>query len=228
MKKECDIVQDLLPAYLDHTCSDASKEYVAEHLAACKECRELVQECHNGVEKEKVVAELPAAESVLKKAYCELHKKAILNCLLVILLIPILWLTHCEIFGEGFSWRCIPARIGMENALEAIASDDREAMQRYIRLGDDLYTDLHQLGAEFPLEFTDYQVDKVYLDDGFLHIQGWLTLRRENLTLDLPFQGTWSQGQAEFILMLTDNAQIGLPSWLIDMGKAFTRTWNAG
>ena len=85
MKKECDIVQDLLPAYLDHTCSDASKEYVEEHLAACKECSELVQECHDGTEKEKFFAELPAAESVLKKAYCKLHKKAILNCLSVIL-----------------------------------------------------------------------------------------------------------------------------------------------
>ena len=71
-------------------------------------------------------------------------------------------------------------------------------------------------------------MDKVFLDDGFLHIRGWLTLRRENLTMVLPFRGTWSQGQVEFSLVLTDNAQIGLPSWLIDMGEAFTNTWNAG
>ena len=155
-------------------------------------------------------------------------KKTILKCLIVILIIPIFWLTVSEIIGEGVSWRCISARIGMNNALESIASNDREAMQRYIRLGADLFNDLHQLDEEFPLEFTDYQVDKSFLDDGFLHIQGWLTLKRENLTMSLPFQGTWRKGQAEFLLTLTDNEQIGLPSWLIDMGEAFTKTWNAG
>ena len=159
----------------------------------------------------------------MKKTFWELHKKSILNRLLVILLIPVLWLTVCEIRGEGFGWRCIPARTGMENALESIVSNDREAMQKYIRLGDDLYTDLQRLDAEFPMEFTDYKVEKVLLDDGFLHIQGQLTLKQENLTI-LPFQGTWRQGQAEFLILLTDNE----PSWLIDIGEAFTNTWNAG
>ena len=155
-------------------------------------------------------------------------KKTILKCLIVILLIPLFWLTICEIGGEGFSWRCIPARFGMENALEAIASNDREAMQRYIRLGDELFNDLQQLEAKFPLEFTGCQVDKVFLDDGFLHIQGGLTLKQENQILTLPFQGTWRQGQAEFLLSLTDNGQIELSSWLTDMGEAFNKTWNAG
>ena len=164
----------------------------------------------------------------MKKACWKLHKKAILNWLLLILLIPLLSMTVCEIRGEGFGWRCIPARIGMDHALAAVASNDRAAMQRYIRLGDDLYTNLHQWDAKFPLEFTGYQVDRVFLEDGFLHIQGWLTLRRENLTMALPFKGTWCQGQAEFSLLLTDNEQIGLPSWLVDMGEAFTKTWNAG
>lgn len=38
-KKECDIIKDLLPSYVDEICSEASKEWVEEHLAECEECR---------------------------------------------------------------------------------------------------------------------------------------------------------------------------------------------
>ncbi len=39
--KECQIVQDLLPLYLDGVCSPASAALVEEHLSACEECRVL-------------------------------------------------------------------------------------------------------------------------------------------------------------------------------------------
>lgn len=98
MKKECDIVQDLLPAYLENTCSDASKEYVEEHLATCKECSELVQACHDSTEDEKDFAALPTAESVLKKTSWRLHRKAILNCLgftVIVLYWPLYFWAKC-------------------------------------------------------------------------------------------------------------------------------------
>lgn len=38
-KKECDIIKDLLPSYVDEICSEASKVWVEEHLAECEECR---------------------------------------------------------------------------------------------------------------------------------------------------------------------------------------------
>ena len=38
-KRECDIIKDLLPSYVDEICSEASKEWVEEHLAECEECR---------------------------------------------------------------------------------------------------------------------------------------------------------------------------------------------
>lgn len=40
-QKECEIVQDLLPLYLDRVCSPASAALVEEHLASCEECRAL-------------------------------------------------------------------------------------------------------------------------------------------------------------------------------------------
>ena len=43
-RKECQIVQDLLPLYLDGVCSPASVALVEEHLSACEECRALRRE----------------------------------------------------------------------------------------------------------------------------------------------------------------------------------------
>ncbi len=110
MKKECDIVQDLLPAYMENTCSDASKKYVEEHLADCEECNQLIQECRHSTEDEKKVASLPTAESVLKKASWKLHRKAILNSLgitVIVLYWPLyLWAKFFADLGDYryFSW----------------------------------------------------------------------------------------------------------------------------
>lgn len=42
--RECEIVGDLLPLYLDGVCSPASADLVEAHLAACENCRALREE----------------------------------------------------------------------------------------------------------------------------------------------------------------------------------------
>lgn len=39
MDKQCEIVQDLLPLYVDGACSPASTEMIQEHLLCCAKCR---------------------------------------------------------------------------------------------------------------------------------------------------------------------------------------------
>lgn len=46
MKKEditCEVVQDLLPLYMDGCCSEQSKKIVEEHLEECTDCREMTK-----------------------------------------------------------------------------------------------------------------------------------------------------------------------------------------
>lgn len=43
MKMNCDIIQDLIPSYVDGICSDATKEYVEEHVRECNQCRKQVE-----------------------------------------------------------------------------------------------------------------------------------------------------------------------------------------
>ncbi|MBQ9080575.1 MAG: zf-HC2 domain-containing protein [Clostridia bacterium] len=39
MSKQCEIVQDLLPLYVDGACSESSAEMIKEHLETCADCR---------------------------------------------------------------------------------------------------------------------------------------------------------------------------------------------
>ena len=39
MRISCEMVEDLLPLYLDDSCSKDSRIAVEEHLRACQDCR---------------------------------------------------------------------------------------------------------------------------------------------------------------------------------------------
>lgn len=39
METNCKVVEDLMPLYIDHVCSDESKQIVEEHLKECHNCR---------------------------------------------------------------------------------------------------------------------------------------------------------------------------------------------
>ena len=44
MKNECDIVEDLLFSYNDDILTNASKEFVEEHLKKCDKCKKVLEE----------------------------------------------------------------------------------------------------------------------------------------------------------------------------------------
>ncbi len=43
MRNECDIIKDLLPSYADEICSEATREWVEQHLAECPQCKETAE-----------------------------------------------------------------------------------------------------------------------------------------------------------------------------------------
>ena len=52
MKKECEIVQDLLFGYNDETLRKSSKELVEKHLANCEECQDALKDIQEDTPKE--------------------------------------------------------------------------------------------------------------------------------------------------------------------------------
>ena len=60
MKKECEIIRDILPLYVDEVCSDSSREIVDEHLKECPDCTAYLEqlrasEAEDGLKEEKAL-----------------------------------------------------------------------------------------------------------------------------------------------------------------------------
>lgn len=43
MKITCDVIQDLMPSYIDGILSEDSKALVEEHMGTCQECRKMLE-----------------------------------------------------------------------------------------------------------------------------------------------------------------------------------------
>lgn len=47
MKVHCDVIQDLLPLYIDQACSEESRKLVEEHLSECGDCMKMLEMMKN-------------------------------------------------------------------------------------------------------------------------------------------------------------------------------------
>ena len=81
MKKDCDVIRDLMPLYSDNICSESSRKLVEEHCAECGECSKMLKA---------MSAELPkdvgssGAKNPLKKIRRHYLKLALLTAVLAV------------------------------------------------------------------------------------------------------------------------------------------------
>lgn len=104
MKYSCEVVQDLLPLYVDEICSSKSREIVAEHVAECSQCREqMASLCDRSV-----TAELSdERDGVLKKHMKKEKKRSTMIALIMsaCLTVPIIVCLICNLaVGHGLDW----------------------------------------------------------------------------------------------------------------------------
>lgn len=71
----CNIVNDLIPLYIDGILSQESKGLVEEHMANCQECKELV---------EKMKSDVPVAEDKDINPFKKLRKKILVRTILIV------------------------------------------------------------------------------------------------------------------------------------------------
>lgn len=67
MKKECDIVEDLLFGYVDNTLKEGSKELVEKHLKTCQNCKEILEDIKKDENKDSEIKEVEGLKKVNKK-----------------------------------------------------------------------------------------------------------------------------------------------------------------
>lgn len=68
--KNCEVIQDLLPLYIDNVCSDESRRVVAEHLESCDSCKKLYEDMRNPVKQDLSEPELDS-----RQAFKEMNRK---------------------------------------------------------------------------------------------------------------------------------------------------------
>lgn len=107
-KIKCDIIQDLIPSYVEGVCSDATRECVEEHIESCEGCRRVVALCReNDISGEQMERkELDG----LKKIKQIMKYKGIACCGLVVFILGYMGIS---IWGRGewsvysFLTRCV-------------------------------------------------------------------------------------------------------------------------
>ena len=93
MKITCNIIEDLLPLYVDDMVSEDSRKLVEEHLKGCPACRKMQEEM---MRENRLTAGIKDGNSVqinkteaesLKKIRCRIRKKRILSVILAVVLV---------------------------------------------------------------------------------------------------------------------------------------------
>ncbi len=104
MNKNCEIIQDLLPLYLDGVCSDSSQKLVASHLRKCDQCTNLLHQLQNKTMEESLQQE---TRQVFSRQYAHFRRKsAVIGCVIAgILMIPVIVCLIVNLaVGHGLDW----------------------------------------------------------------------------------------------------------------------------
>ena len=78
MKKNCNVIKDLLPLYVDGVCSEESKQLVEEHLKNCHDCQEYLKELKFDIKEDK-----ESEVNVFKKFAKMINFKIIRNAVII-------------------------------------------------------------------------------------------------------------------------------------------------
>ena len=92
MKKECEIVQDLLFGYKDNTLHNESQKLVEEHLKTCENCNKIFQELKE--EENNILTEKKEID-YLKKVRKNINKKNKLIIMIGIILTIVVAFNIC-------------------------------------------------------------------------------------------------------------------------------------
>lgn len=118
LSKECEVIKDLIPLYVDGVCSDESKARVEEHIEHCPDCLMTVERM-----KSKLV--LPMEDSTDVKGFRKFVNKKIWGRALAVILVFVLlwivlnWVVTCR-WAEV--WPKMTAE-GIQQAVEVVEID---------------------------------------------------------------------------------------------------------
>ncbi len=108
--RECSIVRDILPLYVENVISDDTKQFVDEHLSHCAECKNELELSQTDIPVRENCSEKDSGVEVIKKIRLDIKKKrvftgilsAVLSTIVVILLFAFLTAPEYLPYTEPF------------------------------------------------------------------------------------------------------------------------------
>ena len=168
MKIHCDVIQDLIPSYLDGICSEKTKELVEEHLLECEQCRMFVESL-----KTDLIPEIPQIDA--KKPWLKVKRQTLMKMILVFVVSPFILLSGfvvgCTLSGEGLKLDALLYQDEANEFLQALSLSDYAEASRYLSCygADDVSLERAEWTLrmeESNLEFSKMQYSPLWGDDG--------------------------------------------------------------
>ena len=94
MKCKCGTIKDLLPLYVDHVCSDESKELIEEHLLECEKCKSYMNSLRESQDVEAAAYD-EETERRKVKMMLEMKKKLLFRNILVAVFTVLILVDAC-------------------------------------------------------------------------------------------------------------------------------------
>ena len=119
MNKQCEIMQDLLPLYIDGACSESSAAMVKEHLETCPECKALYEKLCSDTGEETLKAEMVG---VVAKHEKKVKKKRLLTIVASVVLTIVLIFSVINLWPASIDYGSseIYSREDMDEAITLI------------------------------------------------------------------------------------------------------------
>lgn len=134
MKISCEVIQDLLPLYVDQICSEHSKCLVEEHLRECEKCRNVIADTHS-VPNMIIQPEEQKKDKIVTIGLKKVRRRWVLSLIAVLMIIPLYFLFvmgYNQISGNGISFTNIDDVVRAKGFVEALESGDCENVANYL------------------------------------------------------------------------------------------------
>ena len=164
MKNMCEIVQDLLPLYVDGCCTQGSRELVEEHLKECSACKQVFGEMTGDIptpqEPEAEAEPIPAEpvpeesekkrEKTFRKGMKKIRRRWIASLIVVVILVPFVLLGINQVRGDGLCYTNLHEFYLANAFLGKMKAGDYEGAAEYV--------DREIRRGEFQARFTEEEL----------------------------------------------------------------------
>lgn len=144
---KCEIIQDLLPSYIENLTSEESNKEIRNHLSDCEDCKKVYQEMTAEV------SEIPKADTDGAELFKKVKKNLFLQKIGMLLLILILLTTGIVLFKHS----------DFRNGTQYVELPDRNVTALYELENGDIY-----LEVILPKKVNRFQIEDPTTDENYL------------------------------------------------------------